>query len=256
MVKHLVDGVEKYIKKFIFDSDVFLIFDRYKADSIKSDSRSARIGSFQRSCQLSLDRELPLMCLCLSSTSTKENLIEIISGELFERFAANACSTRRVITSKNEVPEEVHCGVRIQRHDLASNFDEVDYIIAQQVNSTVRQREKQVINAVSADTDVFVLLCSNLAKNNWYSANLYMDTFTEDNKLININKSVHNNKETIPSLIAMHALSGCDLVPMMFGIGKAKALKALKNVPLKSIGNINADLEEVMNEGFKFVANC
>ena len=84
MVKYLVDGVEKYIKMFIFDSDVFLIFDRYKADSIKSDTRSARIGSFQRSYQLSLDRELPPMCLCLSSTSTKENLIEIISGELFE----------------------------------------------------------------------------------------------------------------------------------------------------------------------------
>ena len=54
----------------------------------------------------------------------------------------------------------------------------------------------------------------------------------------------------------MHALSGCDSVPMMFGIGKAKALKALINVPLKSIGDINADLEEVMNEGFTFVANC
>ena len=61
MVKYLVDGVEKYIKMFIFDSDVFLIFDRYKADSIKSDTRSARIGSFQRSYQLSLDRELPPM---------------------------------------------------------------------------------------------------------------------------------------------------------------------------------------------------
>ena len=61
MVKHLVDGVEKYIKKFIFDSDVFLIFDRYKADSIKS-----VFGSFQRSYQLFLDRELPPpppMCL-------------------------------------------------------------------------------------------------------------------------------------------------------------------------------------------------
>ena len=139
MAKHLVDGVEKYIKKFIFDSDVFLTFDRYKADSIKSDTQSARIGSFQRSYQLSLDRELPPMCLCLSSTSSKENLIEIISGELFKRFAANACSNRLVITSKNEVPEEVHCGVRIQRHDLATNFDEADYIIAQQVNSTVRQ---------------------------------------------------------------------------------------------------------------------
>ena len=117
MVKYLVDGVEKYIKKFIFDSDVFLIFDHYKADSIKSDTRSARIGSFQRSYQLSLDRELLPMCLCLSSTSAKENLIEIISGELFERFAANTCSNRLVITSKNEVPEEVHCGVRMQRHD-------------------------------------------------------------------------------------------------------------------------------------------
>ena len=37
-----------------------------------------------------------------------------------------------------------------------------------------------------------------------------MDTFTDDNKLININKSVDKNKEAVPSLVAMHALSGCD----------------------------------------------
>ena len=83
-----------------------------------------------------------------------------------------------------------------------------------------------------------------------------MDTFTDNNKLISINKSVKNNENVIPSLIALHALSGCDTVPMMFGIGKAKALKATRKVPLQHIGDLNAEIEDVIREGSIFVAKC
>ena len=60
-----------------------------------------------------------------------------------------------------------------------------------------------------------------------------MDTFTDDNKLISINKPVAANENMIPSLISLHALSGCNSMPMMFDLGKSKALKAVSKVPLR-----------------------
>ena len=64
------------------------------------------------------------------------------------------------------------------------------------------------------------------------------------------------NRETIPSLVALHALTGCDSEPMMYGIGKAKELKALKGTLLKCIGKKSSAMEDVVSEGFKFVASC
>ena len=83
-----------------------------------------------------------------------------------------------------------------------------------------------------------------------------METFIDNSKLINISKSVEYNKEIVPSLVALHALTGCDSVPMMFGIGKAKGLKALKETPLTCIGKKSCAMKDVLNEGFKFVASC
>ena len=70
-VKDLVDGIEHYLQRFSSLSNVYLIFDRYKAGSIKSDTRNARVGAFRRSHQLYLERELPPKDMCLSSSSTK-----------------------------------------------------------------------------------------------------------------------------------------------------------------------------------------
>ena len=69
------------------------------------------------------------------SSTTKENLIELISKELCRRFESNKCQRSFVVTSKTPVPEEVKNGVRIKRRDLSSYFDEADYAIPQHVYS-------------------------------------------------------------------------------------------------------------------------
>ena len=51
-------------------------------------------------------------------------------------------------------------------------------------------------------------------------------------------------------------MTGCDSVPTMHGIGKAKGLKALKGTPLKLIGKKSSAMEDVVSEGLKFVASC
>ena len=118
LVKDLVEGVEKYLRRIITHSDVFLIFDRYHEGSIKSGTRIARNGAFRRWHQLTVNRELPPKDMCMSSLKTKECLIEIIVVALFEKFTDEKSEKRLIITSKSEIPEEIYFGVRIKRHDL------------------------------------------------------------------------------------------------------------------------------------------
>ena len=158
LVKDLVDGVEKYIRKIITKPDVFLIFDRYMPDSIKSDTRDARVRAFRRSPHLSLNRELPPKNMCLYSTTTKQILIDLISGELCDRFANNASSKRLVITSKSSAPEEIPCGVTIKIQDLILYYNEADYIVPQQLSSIIDEKKKAVIKVFFGDGHVCVAL--------------------------------------------------------------------------------------------------
>ena len=96
---------------------------------------------------------------------------------------------------------------------------------------------------------MFVFFCSNFNKTTWSLTKLCMDTFTDDNKLISINKSVAANENMIPSLIALHALSGYDSAPMIFGKGKSQALKAVSKVPLRYTGDVDTNLEDEFKKG-------
>ena len=80
IVKDLVDGINHYVRMLMLSTDVYLIFDRYKTGSIKSDTRTARVGAFRRSHHLLLERELPPRDMILPFSLTKENLIELISS--------------------------------------------------------------------------------------------------------------------------------------------------------------------------------
>ena len=239
----------------MINTDVYLIFDHYKTGSIKSDTRTARVGAFQRFHHLLLERELPPKDMVLPSSSTKENLIELISSELCTRFETNKSPKLFVVTSKNPVPEQVQHEVRTKRRDLTSHYDEADYIMPQQVHSILKEEGKKSVNVLSSDTDVFVLLCFHFA-NHWAPKDVYMDPFSGGSKLISIKKLVNAKQHIMPSLVALHAISGCDTVPMMFGIGKVKSLKVVKKVPLIHIGEGNAELEEVIDKGKRFVGKC
>ena len=255
IVKDLVDGIDHYVRMLMLNTDVYLIFDCYKTGSIKSDTRTARVAAFQRSHHLSLERELPSKDVVLPSSSTKENLIELISSELYTRFETNKFPKRFVVASKNPVPEQLQHGVRTKRRSLTSYYDEADYIMPQQVHSILKEERKKSVKVLSSDTVVFVLLCFHFA-NHWAPKDVYMDPFSGGSKLISIKKSVNTKQHIMPSLVALHAISRCDTVPMIFGIGKVKSLKVFEKVPLVHIGEVNAELEEVIDEGKRFVAKC
>ena len=94
----------------------------------------------------------------MSSTKTKEILIQIIADQLLQNFMQKKILHKLVITSKNTCPVETRLGMSQTRSDLESMFDEADYILPQQVDSAVKEGRKS-IKVISSDTDVFVLLC-------------------------------------------------------------------------------------------------
>ena len=69
--------------------------------SIKFDTRLERIRTYQRSRKLAVRTPLPPKEICMSSTKTKENLIQIISSTLLERLTEKKIETKLVITSKD-----------------------------------------------------------------------------------------------------------------------------------------------------------
>ena len=101
--------------------------------------------------------ELPLKDLCRKSIKTKENLIEIISTSLLERFTSKRMQNRLLIASKSTCLEESHLGIRIKRWDLVTNYEEANFIIPQQFNNLLEEGKEKLM-VLSADTDVFVLL--------------------------------------------------------------------------------------------------
>ena len=108
---------------------------------------------------------------------------------------------------------------------------------------------------MSADTDVFVLLCSFYKSLNWSQSEVYMASFGESKSIISISKTVEE-QPIISSLIGVHALSGCDSVPALFGIGKTKALGVSKKMELNFIRQRDSKIEDVLLEGRQFVAGC
>ena len=124
----------------------------------------------------------------------------------------------------------------------------------QQVQAAISEG-REAISVISADTDVFVLLCDNYLSQQW-SAKVYMRNFSEEANAICIQSTVKKHEAIVPSLLAAHALSGCDTVPRMVGIGKSKAITALKKMPLTYIGRKEASEDDYMLEGKRFVALC
>ena len=62
-----------------------------------------------------------------------------------------------------------------------------------------------------------------------------------------IGKTMEVHKGTIRNVLASHAITGCDTVPCLFGIGEISALKILKDgYTLVSLGNQRADFNEVL----------
>ena len=117
--------------------------------------------------------------------------------------------------------------------------------------------EVHCVKVICDDTDVFVLLTVYVFWEGCKSKVL-MEAFDTTKLLIDINETAEKHAEIVRSLIGVHALSGCDSVPKLYGVGKKAVIKHLKdqNLSLSSLGDTAASLANVYAESTKLVSSC
>ena len=83
-----------------------------------------------------------------------------------------------------------------------------------------------------------------------------MAEFSEGKSIISIKDSVKTHNQLIPDLLSVHALTGCDSVSMMYGIGKKKAINVAKKSILSYLGQLAANEEKYLQQSKQFIADC
>ncbi|KAG0722785.1 hypothetical protein GWK47_005844 [Chionoecetes opilio] len=137
------------------------------------------------------------------------------------------------------------------------NDEEADNIIVQQATKLAVDEQRNV-RVLADDTNVFVLLLHHYQQQA-LKTQMIMESPIKKRAIIDIPATVEQFRDIIPAMFAGHALIGCDTVGSYFGIGKGTMLKMLKlnvRLPLDLIGNIEADLPDVMSQTTAFIATC
>lgn len=258
LVETFINGFKVWLSGQLSGSDVHLCFDRYQEYSTKSATRSARAPS-SRVHQLNLKTPLPSRDAVLKNSSNKARLNVLLFEQILgdnEFLQMSTQNHRLVVTGDDPVPTEVSRGRSLPRLDLETTFEEADMIIAQQAIHLARENEESRIRVVSDDTDVFVLLIYFVFTEG-IQASMTMESPVKGRACIDIRESVRKHTTIIPSLLPLHALTGCDTVAASFGIGKTKALAvARKGHQLLGLGKTTTDMNSIIKEATQFMAAC
>ena len=140
--------------------------------------------------------------------------------------------------------------------DLKSLHEEADINIIKQCLGCIKV-EVNWVKVICDDTDVFVLLTVYVF---WQGckSKVLMEAFDTTRSVIDINETAKKHAKIVSSLIGAHALSGCDSVLKLYGIGKKTVIKHLKdqNLSLSSLGDTAASLANVYAESTKLISSC
>ena len=196
-VQALADSV---VKKMNGDHDVYIVFDRYIKDSLKSHERERRRGGkMMPDYELTYTSILPPRDVIMKNPRNKQILIRLLCG----------CS----------VPDNIHM---VGEADNLFGHEEADVAIISYVNMIIHDHKDKV----QVLADVFVLLMYWFWKHQ-PPAEITMKRF--DGRTISINASAEKLGAKCLELLPLHALTGCDTVSYPFGKGKVTALKMLLN---------------------------
>lgn len=189
-----------------YDAKTFVIFDRYDQVSAKDHERQRRVGEFSTEYQLSLTTPLPSRDKVMKNKKNKRRL-----GELL-------CT--------HKIGDNIEM---VSRADSIVTHDEADVSLISYMLDAVK-RGATTVRILSDDTDVFILMvywCWKVGT----TCCLQMERW--DGTVLNINATIENLGDHSCSILAMHALSGCDTTSYPAGKGKVSALKAMRAVPGK-----------------------
>lgn len=252
----LIAAVETYLRQKLVQSDVYLVFDRYHAYSPKGCTRSRRSSITESSpFHLTLNSPLPSQAASLSIVDNKVQIINLLCDALVDRFQTDRTDKELVITGPDPVPYSIQKGMCLRRTDLKVTHEEADVIIVNHVVDVARGTQK-TIHIICDDTDVFVLLVHFVASEGLCN-NIFLVPTRPSRNAIDIGATANQHAEIAKYLLPLHALTGCDTVSTLYGIGKVKALKVLKHghhPPL--LGDSETDEKDLEKQAVAFIAKC
>ena len=258
LVKDYLSNIKLYITEKLENSDVYLVFDRYFDYSTKSTTRCARATGASRVYQLRTNTTLPPKKNLLTVTDNKKQLIQLICQDMLndKTFHESTQTHKLVITGPDDTPTEINNMVLIARNDIATNHEEADNIIIQQVLACVGVDTSAKITVMCDDTDVFVLLLYYYYKTRMTNVVL-MESPIKSRAVTDIAKTVEKHSSIIEELLPAHALSGCDTVAGCYGIGKGTAVKAVRaGLSLSLLGTLTSPFESVISQATGFMSFC
>ena len=122
---------------------------------------------------------------------------------------------------------------------------------------TFAKDEVNCVKTICDDTNLFVLLTVYVFQQGCESKVL-MEAFDTSRSPIDINEASKKHTEIVPSLIRAHAVSSCDSVPKLYGIGNKTLIKHLKdqNLSLSSLGEDATSFATVYAASARLISSC
>ena len=125
-----------------------------------------------------------------------------------------------LVTGPYAIPVGIFKGVAIERMDFETTHEEADVIIPRQVVDAATQGSNG-IKVICNDKDVFILLTHYYQQCSLSCIVLMEGTTTSRMEaVIDIGATAKQHAVIAGQLIAAHALTGCDTVAFMWGIGQ------------------------------------
>lgn len=205
-------------------SRVDVVFDRYEEHTIKDTARIVRSGK-NRPIRRKVDnRDVPLPInwrQFIDLPENKQDLEHFLSLELI-RQAKAVLQNQEVVTAggfHDRMAVESSLGNDVL--SLQSNHDEADTRILLHAKSAKEQGFERLVIS-SRDTDVLVLLihfADDLSREIWFQTGTAKQRSFVAVHAVDIEPALRLN------LPGLHAISGCDTVSQLCGIGKSTAWK-------------------------------
>ena len=257
-VKDFIDSFVSFILYKLQEADIYLVFDRYLDYSTKTSTRQARGAGGCKTFQLLYASPLPTQTQVLNNPKNKKQLIALIVEKLTERLTEQdgEFQHKLVVTGQDPCPVELFKGLCIKRQDLINHHEEADAIVVSQAIyiSTV---EGKSVGVVADDTDIYIMLLYHYKKHQLTSSVMMIPT-KQGRSVTDIGLTVGHLGDLCLQLLPAHALTGCDQVPMLYGIAKGKMLSAVKENchSLDLLGQLAANFDEVMQQATSFITSC
>ena len=251
------DKFQSYVLSHFSDkcTRVDIVFDRYFDNSIKGGTRTKRKGvkgkGIRRKVE-SRDQKIGNWDRFVTLDENKASLAHFLCTKLPENCKLLS-GQELVVSGGFNDPKKTWSSIDRDVSGLESDQEEADTrIVLHARDATLRG--SQQINVLSCDTDVFLLLTAHKP---WLCDVLWMFSGTARKKCYVPIHKIHVTKEIRESLLAFHALTGCDTTSQFSGIGKKSAWTVFvkHHDLLKYLGEESIANDKVLSNAETFVCH-